>query len=583
MKKRLLLTVTLASLFSLSSCLLLPRYDQEGAVKNEDGVYELQKNVYLDSAIPKSTVQILRFDETKVNYINAKDYFTILEDVYEKSFSDSSVSFSITKETDGTYKVLRENGSYILLDPIKDTITLPNYDLFVAASYSPAQDFLMDYGKLKNIDEAGVQFIAKTKDAYQEDTYHEIKVDLTNYFIDSIEYKDSIYLPFQTLSDLFMSNLYYSMAISSNGIYSPYYILGSDDVELCNLYSDGEFVYSKDLLKFNYYETCLNFDFNYGLEENKVSKGISTFDSYFQNKGLDKPMKKSIAAYEEALCAILYYYLDDPHCYTFTISPLLNNTMFRPEYGERNTIIRKTYNNLMNYIPDYNFMYNTYVFCDDMALIRFEEFNGLSSTLYSNEHDYGKSSGQLFKDFYQELFEKKDYVKRIVIDLTLNGGGDAEMAIFIASMFCGEVETVLKNEKTGSYGHSYYQADCNLDHVIDEKDYLISNGDFELYCLTSGYSFSCANFLPNLLSTQSDKIKIIGKQSGGGACAILPCTNIFGSVYSISSLMAIQMESEDGTYISSDSGVPVDYEIDERVFYDLGQLNQRLKRIEGIE
>jgi hypothetical protein len=125
-------------------------------------------------------------------------------------------------------------------------------------------------------------------------------------------------------------------------------------------------------------------------------------------------------------------------------------------------------------------------------------------------------------------------------------------------------------------GTSYYESDCNLDGVIDENDKLISGGDFNIYCLTSSVSFSCANLLPHMLRDSNPEIKIIGHQSAGGECCVLPCTSVYGTLYTISGYSAARMKGSNNELVTTDLGVPVDYEFDG---YDYLNLNNVLKYI----
>lgn len=577
MNKKILL-LSLSSLFLLSSCLIKKDGYLEKPVKLSKDCSELIKEAYLTESLPIQEVSIKRIGKSTINYIDLESFFSLLEKVYSNRYYDNGVRYTVTKEDD-LYKVSRENGTYILVDEKENTIKFSNYDLFVSPSYFPAQQFLPDYGDLGTLESENINFIAKTK-GYQEDTYQEVLLNLSDYGLDikNVSIDDNAYIPFQTLSDVFMAPLYSGMEILSNGIFCPY-AMESDSLVMA-IYNQGYHRVNKELLNFNYYETCLNFDFNYGLYENKTAKRITSFDEFFKEKGLDTLMKKSVKTFENSLQNVLYYYLDDPHCYLLKESPSLeSNDIFYPNYGKRYESLIDKYNQLTggswfnknNYIDVYN----------DTIFLSFTSFDQMDDELYEKNYSTSSDAGSLFKRFYKRIMddrEENNEIKRIVIDITKNGGGDTRSGVFLASMLTGEVDITLYNEKTKSTGHSSYIADCNFDHKIDENDYIISKGDYEVYVLTSGYSFSCANFLPNAVKGKGN-VKVVGEKSGGGACAVLPCTTIFGTVYSISSLMEI-LKEENGVMVSSDSGIDVDYEISSELFYQEYKLIEELKRYE---
>ena len=71
--------------------------------------------------------------------------------------------------------------------------------------------------------------------------------------------------------------------------------------------------------------------------------------------------------------------------------------------------------------------------------------------------------------------------------------------------------------------------------------------------LTSGFSYSSANPLPQLLHERG----VLGEQSGGGPCAMEYCTTADGWRFTISSNTRV----ENDKWGSIDEGVPVNVEL----------------------
>ena len=108
-----------------------------------------------------------------------------------------------------------------------------------------------------------------------------------------------------------------------------------------------------------------------------------------------------------------------------------------------------------------------------------------------------------------------------------------------------------------------YKVDTNLDGKYDDNDSY--EGKYNFYVLTSNYSFSCANLFPQICK-EMGIAKIIGEQSGGGACVVYYSATPDGKTYRISS----NMRDGDPTnpVRHNDLGIPVDYSLSRDYFYD---------------
>ena len=92
-----------------------------------------------------------------------------------------------------------------------------------------------------------------------------------------------------------------------------------------------------------------------------------------------------------------------------------------------------------------------------------------------------------------------------------------------------------------------------------------------MYSLTSPYSFSCGNLVPSVFKG-SPRFTLIGRASGGGTCAALPCPTASGALFSLSGTKQLSTV-KNGSLYDIDRGVEPDFGIDKiATFYDREQL-----------
>ena len=88
--------------------------------------------------------------------------------------------------------------------------------------------------------------------------------------------------------------------------------------------------------------------------------------------------------------------------------------------------------------------------------------------------------------------------------------------MFVISWFIGETVLALRDTLTGSETLTSYYADVNLNGKSKgETEDTVSGGDYNLYCLISGNSFSCGNLVPAAFKASGD-VTLLGRRSGGG-------------------------------------------------------------------
>lgn len=142
--------------------------------------------------------------------------------------------------------------------------------------------------------------------------------------------------------------------------------------------------------------------------------------------------------------------------------------------------------------------------------------------------------------------------------MSVNGGGAADAAVFVISWLNGEAVLALRDTLTGSETITSYYADVNLDGQSNGgTEDTVSGGEYNLYCLISGNSFSCGNLVPAALKA-SGTVTLLGQRSGGGSCVVLPCTSASGAIFAISGPKQLATV-RNGSFYNIDEGIDPDF------------------------
>lgn len=219
----------------------------------------------------------------------------------------------------------------------------------------------------------------------------------------------------------------------------------------------------------------------------------------------------------------------------------------------------------------------------DTAFIYFEEFaaSGAESNFYyslPDESIYDESTFGLFYDAFEKI-QKNSKVRKVVIDLSNNGGGRVAALTAILGFLSpdGEVNLTYFHTLNKNYCSEWYHVDTNLDGEFDAMDGF--GGQYEFYILTSGCSYSCANALP--FFAQADGLaKIIGEQPGGGDCAVANFLDAYGHVARMSSWFKLGRMT-DGNFVSDEHAVKVDIpfgEQAEKLYFNYGAIAELLRK-----
>lgn len=504
-------------------------------------------------------------DVMDLPYVNLADWAELMVEM----FNDGQNSYQMTIETDDDVAMLtRENGYSMLVDFTEEKIYFEDYDAFI---HSPGEASLLDIVSDAYTDEEGnPALIEKIRQGSFDRYGKEIELDLAAYQIPLYwSAEDGIYLiPMQTLTDFLISVttgrafVYNTTAVYYGGASD----FGFDTDTLTPfgesyMYSAPSNMLSSELAWYSYCELCLALDNLYGLKE---THDISSFDDIFTETGYRGDLVSTDPNVKDgALLDFINYYLDDMHSGFDAASYLTDlaesiggNGLSALWDSEVGAIYYTARSNADHEIQTYEEVGNT-------AYITFDHFiqNSYPDAFYSGEVEAETDPGSetmetaaLIIYAHEQITREDSPIENVVIDLSLNGGGDVDAAAAVAAWYLGEASMSIRSSLTGAISTGTYRFDANLDGVFDDSDTV---RDKNLYCLIGPYSFSCGNLVPNVFRS-SRRVTLIGKESGGGSCSVLPMSTAYGSLFRISSPYRMSY-LKNGSYYDTDTGIMPDF------------------------
>ena len=556
--------------------------------KAKEGFTELTNVPVYKSRLTKDKVSIRFYEDAPgIAYISLSDFHKTC----------TGEDLSVEKQSGSLYRAVNGNAS-AEIDAAKNT-----FDSEDIISFTNMMGLVQP--GMPNVYLDGFPFI-KVLESDVEGEYSFEGFDLAQYDIDIRSDKNDVYLPVATLSDIY-SDLFYHYAAYSNGIF--YFsdvngtISGEDPEYTTDMKESGKRTKEEGIFSCN--ELLFAADYFYGkpgrsimeqkglgerraeeiLDENgwgrvkellrsednvEFAAGMQLMSVLFfdgghtdYNLGLYDIISKEDAASLERIQQIT----------SETMQELGIVELYQPLYT-------RTYMGHMGrYVKGQlrNGIYEgqTYHKEGDTAIIVFDTFmpnlsgemNGLKNwkDYYDGvtDHrptpeDYPEDTCAVFLDGLMKA-EADPEVKKVVIDISINGGGSLDIVLLLSSLITGRSDVKCHNTLTGQTITMNYAVDRNFDRVFDEKDALVDYSDLDFAVLTGSFSFSCGNAFPAIMKDEG--IAVIGEQSGGGACAVQEMATPDGAMYQISSHRC-RLVNKDGEVI--DDGVPVDKEMLQR-------------------
>lgn len=178
---------------------------------------------------------------------------------------------------------------------------------------------------------------------------------------------------------------------------------------------------------------------------------------------------------------------------------------------------------------------------------------------------------------HNRIHRENSPIRKVVIDLSCNGGGSLNACIYIASWVLGSANLSIENVTTGAQYTTVYWVDVDLDGVCSTDDEL-GVDKLDVYCLVNGNSFSCGNLLPTMFK-QDGRVTLVGQTTGGGSCLVRHTSAADGTLFSISDYYRLSIV-KNGSFYNIDRGVEADIPLRKPAsYYDRAALVEYLDTI----
>ena len=585
MKKKIKITAIfiVASMTFLSGCAQVNISPSETAASSdalhepaqESHIYEIEEKtvpLYAGSPDQKIEVNLAFMDGVKdVPYISVENFKAVFETLME---SPSNPDFEVSIEKDGeTVTLTRESGYPVRLKFDEDSIEFYDLDAFFRKT---DEITLIDSVEIPTVNEEGQPQFFEITDSYEK--YGQaVIINVSDYGIDLIHQDDGYYLPLHLVSDIFMSQYDIGFIYNGSAVYAG---LGGEFSAFEDLFYNEDYPAkrSKELAEFNYNELCLALDYIYGLKE---QHDITDFDIMYTQTGLKDPMLSEDPVEScQALYESINVYLDDLHS-SYLKNIYVENNRLKSKHpvsevlsgrdGERFTSARAEYYG--DAVPGYEEIGNT-------AYITFDQFVYQSIDYYTEKaEDHLDDTMGLMIYSFERITRDNSPIENVVLDLSANIGGTVPSAAYVIAMFIRDGSISVKDVTSNALVTQNFKADLNLDREFDDNDTL--RGKYNLICLTSPVSFSCANLVPSVLKNSHEAI-LMGQTSGGGSCMVQHLTTADGSILQLSG-PKLMSYTKNGSFYDIDRGVEPDFIIPTaRQFYDRKNLTSYINELLGI-
>ena len=523
--------------------------------------------------------------DSDVPYISLEDwgelYTYMMRNYLAQTISESN--FGLVFSQDGEIgKLTRTDGDPypMTVDCVADTISFWDYDAFIRPE---ADRVLVDVLEVDGSHSDDDRVLFKRTNKSYERYGDPVVLDCGAYGINLVADEKGVYVPLQTLSD-FLLAIKNINAFYNGEIIAITFLSGFNGTPLGELFYNVE---PKDRSEamgaFSFAELCLAFDNLYGLKE---SHGISSFADLVDQVGAREIMMgPDPNQADAALFTIIWKHLDDMHSSFVAPSPLsreglLDEMIEKIGYGQQydarvRQLIKYYFARYEKYpegVPAYEEIGNT-------AYITFDKFLSAADEVDFYETaptaDAADSVGILLYA-YSQIMREDSPIENVVLDLSNNGGGQAEAAVFVLSAFLGDGYASVKNTMSGALATGVYNVDMNLDGKFDEADRgLLTKKRF---ALITPVSFSCGNLVPSVFKN-SNEVTLIGRTSGGGSCVVLPMSTAYGTHFQISGPNRISF-ARNGSFYDIDQGAEPDISlIFPESFYDREALTEYINNI----
>ena len=503
-------------------------------------------------------------------YMELNDLVTLLRMFFMSEFAVSVEENLVT--------ITRTNDAYsvdipMTIDFEKSVLWFMDYNLFCMMPGSPN---ILDLTVSSGFNEEGEAAVLQKVGSKSFERFGDaVEIRLGDYGIDLVR-QDGLYLiPLQTIADLIIApNLAQSFYFNGQNVILSGNIKTCPDV----YYAAPTGERSEELTEYGFNELCLMLDCLYGLKE---AHNIESFAGLFHEVGFDAYLKgPEVKQADGAIYRLITDFLDDNHSKFYAFSYLTGPNDYQAE-GITHARLAEHLQRQMNArekvypdgIPGYEEVGNT-------AYISFDEFTINTDDLdvyYQAEDvmDLPDDTVGLIMKAHAMINREDSPIENVVLDLSANGGGATDAAVFTIAWFLGEASIGMNDTMTGAMCSTTYRGDANRDRQFDESDTV---ADKNLFCLISPFSFSGGNLVPCMLK-ESGKVTLLGRTSGGGACVVQPISSAWGTSFAISGPRRMSF-LKNGAFYDVDRGADPDFVLPTpEQYYDRAALTDYINSI----
>ena len=438
------------------------------------------------------------------------------------------------KNANGTYTVTNPNGTMVI-DAQKDTIHFDSFEDFVSAK---------ENAEGTELDVAYVKEYAPVN----EGEIKSLDLDFSPYKIDIIEYDGKTYFPVSTIGLLFGAT--YNTAVYCE---DEVYFIHSSDIVMGNCYFKNSTPYntlkrSKDLVELGYNDLCFAVDKLYGrpaqaeiaslLEEKSFDEALDEYNDDTR-RAKELLLSENMVDYVLGTAYLGKVFSDGGHTavnYPAVLSFITPGTAVYNELGRLAESEEFRDRTAANYAMSTLASSQKSKTMAELRSDKYKDYDLVKSwddKSVSKLYVTGDTAVFAFDSFVNEAvyhfkwsldYAKEKGIKRFVIDISCNSGGNAAVVMYIMAMITNKnkdsyVTSYRKIQTlTGNITRIDNEVDLNLDGDINDLDKSVYY-DFEYAFITSNISYSCGNLLPCLANDAG--FPILGERSGGGACSLL--------------------------------------------------------------
>src|SRR5574344_428301 len=564
-----LFAISCVALLSLCGCTKKTEPIPEPTPTPEPEIKVTKKDTVCYFATPSNkNMQTLYFLNGKndIPYLEIKDVCDLLN-AYATiglGFMDYKVTYT---NNHGVFTLSREDGTTLSIDCLKSTIYSDDYSKFLKYPY---QQNGFDRIAMSGFESDGVTPRYITRKDLKTDVfkYGTTTLDFAKYNIPFYYVSEKGYIPVTIFNNYIAQVL--SLVYNNQ---DSFIVTNADPGALSDLYyATPKTKFSTEFAEYNYNTFIASLDYLYGLKD---EHHVINFDTLFSSNGYkERLMSTDPQVYDTALAEITFGVLGDYHSgfrahnpYVTKDSPNVDGKALPANYDAYNQ--GKLYSDAREkYYPN---GFVPYEEIGDTAIITFDEFKSSTTkdfyTTTATLDDYLNTLA-LIQYSNTQIRRENSPIKNVVLDLSNNGGGEIDAAIYLASWFLKKSIFNISNTLTKAQGDATYMADVNLDRKFDEKDNIT---DLKRFCLTSKNSFSCGNLIPSMFKA-SDQVTLLGKTSGGGTCIVGQMVTSGGTFIQVSSPYEMCVV-KNGSFYNIDRGIAPDYDISNpETFYDRQEL-----------